>query len=146
MEKLGLSPKTVGADLLAGLVGALTSIPDAMASAILAGLNPIQGLYAIIVGTPVGALATGSVFMTVAITSAMALTVGDSLAGYSGDELLEAVITLTILVGLFALLLGVLKLGTMVQLVPQEDGSLLEGPPPEEPPSHDVTLLVAVKK
>jgi SulP family sulfate permease len=117
MEKLGLSPKTLGSDLLAGLVGALTSIPDAMASAILAGLNPIQGLYAIMVGTPVGALATSSVFMTIAVTSAMALTVGDSLAGYSGDELLEAVITLTILVGLFALLLGVLKLGTLVRFV-----------------------------
>jgi SulP family sulfate permease len=100
---------------LAGFVVAVTSIPDAMASAILAGLNPIQGLYAIMVGTPVGALATGSVFMTVAVTSAMALAVGDSLAGYSGDALVEAVITLSILVGLFALLLGVLKLGTLVR-------------------------------
>ena len=88
-----------------------------MASAILAGLNPIQGLYAIMVGTPVGALTTGSVFMTVAVTSAMALAVGDSLAGYSGDELLIAAITLTILVGLFALLLGVLKLGTLIRFV-----------------------------
>jgi MFS superfamily sulfate permease-like transporter len=31
-------------DLLAGFVVAVTSIQDAMASAILAGLNPIQGL------------------------------------------------------------------------------------------------------
>jgi SulP family sulfate permease len=109
--------ETLPSDLLAGLVVAVTSIPDAMASAILAGLNPIQGLYAIMIGTPVGAMATGSVFMTVAVTSAMALAVGDSLAGYSGDALLTAVITLTILVGLFALLLGVLKLGTLIRFV-----------------------------
>ena len=117
MKKFSLNRETLPSDLLAGLVVALTSIPDAMASAILAGLNPIQGLYAIMVGTPVGALTTGSVFMTVAVTSAMALAVGDSLAGYSGDELLTAAITLTILVGLFALLLGVLKLGTLIRFV-----------------------------
>ena len=117
MKKFSLNRETLPSDLLAGFVVAVTSIPDAMASAILAGLNPIQGLYAIMVGTPLGALATGSVFMTVAVTSAMALAVGDSLAGYSGDELLTAVITLTILVGLFALLLGVLKLGTLIRFV-----------------------------
>ena len=117
MKKFSLNRETLPSDLLAGLVVALTSIPDAMASAILAGLNPIQGLYAIMVGTPVGALTSGSVFMTIAVTSAMALAVGDSLAGYSGDELLTAAITLTILVGLFALLLGVLKLGTLIRFV-----------------------------
>jgi SulP family sulfate permease len=117
MKRFSLSRETLPSDLLAGLVVAVTSIPDAMASAILAGLNPIQGLYAIMVGTPIGALATGSVFMTVAITSAMALAVGDSLAGYSGEALLTAVITLTILIGLFALLLGVLKLGTLIRFV-----------------------------
>jgi SulP family sulfate permease len=52
----------------------------------LAGLNPIRGLYAIMVGTPVGALTTGSVFMNVWITSAMALTVGEALAVYSGEK------------------------------------------------------------
>jgi SulP family sulfate permease len=117
MKTPSLNRETLPSDLLAGFVVAVTSIPDAMASAILAGLNPIQGLYAIMVGTPVGALATGSVFMTVAVTSAMALAVGDSLAGYSGDALLTAVITLTILVGLFALLVGVLRLGTLVRFV-----------------------------
>jgi SulP family sulfate permease len=117
MKTPSLNRETLPSDLLAGFVVAVTSIPDAMASAILAGLNPIQGLYAIMVGTPIGALATGSVFMTVAVTSAMALAVGDSLAGYSGDALLTAVITLTILVGLFALLLGVLRLGTLIRFV-----------------------------
>ena len=117
MQRLKISQATVGSDLLAGLVVAVTSIPDAMASAMLAGLNPIQGLYAIMLGTPAGALATSSAFMTVAVTSAMALAVGDSLAGYSGDEILDALIVLTILVGLFALLLGVLKLGSLTRFV-----------------------------
>jgi SulP family sulfate permease len=95
----------------------VTSIPDALGSAVLAGVNPIHGLYAIMVGTPVGALATGSVFMNVSITSAMALAVGEALAGYSGDEKTGALITLTLLVGLVALALGLLRLGTLTRFV-----------------------------
>ena len=117
MNNLGFGRKTIAADLAAGVVNAVTSIPEAMASAILAGLNPIQGLYAITIGTPVGALTTGSVFMNVSITSAMALAVGDALAGYAGEAKLEAVILLTLMVGLFALLLGILKLGTLTRFV-----------------------------
>jgi SulP family sulfate permease len=117
MKELTLSKETIGADLVAGVVNAVTSIPDALGSAVLAGLNPIHGLYAIMVGTPVGALTTGSVFMNVSITSAMALAVGEALAGYSGEEQAEALITLTVLVGLVALALGLLKLGTLTRFV-----------------------------
>ncbi len=117
MKGLALNRETAGADLVAGLVDAVTSIPDALGSAVLAGLNPIHGLYAIMVGTPVGALTTGSVFMNVSITSAMALAVGEAMAGYSGQEQVEALVVLTILVGVVALLLGLLKLGTLARFV-----------------------------
>ncbi|MFC2031292.1 SulP family inorganic anion transporter, partial [Chloroflexota bacterium] len=117
MKGLTLNRETAGADLVAGLVDAVTSIPDALGSAVLAGLNPIHGLYAIMIGTPVGALTTGSVFMNVSITSAMALAVGEALAGYSGQEQVEALVVLTILVGVVALLLGLLKLGTLTRFV-----------------------------
>ncbi len=75
-----------GRDFIAGITNAVTNIPDAMASAVLAGLNPIQGLYAIMVGTPVSALTTSSQLMTVAVTGAMALIVGDSLAPLAAAE------------------------------------------------------------
>ena len=68
-------------DLIAGLTTAIADMPDAMASAVLAGTNPIYGLYAIMVGKPVGALLTSSQFMTLGVTSAMALTAGSALAG-----------------------------------------------------------------
>jgi len=48
-----LSPKTLKADLSAGLATALVAIPDGIAAAILAGLNPIHGLYALMIGTPI---------------------------------------------------------------------------------------------
>jgi SulP family sulfate permease len=117
LQGLKLSRDSLVADLLAGVVNAVTSIPDALGSAVLAGLNPIHGLYAIVVGTPAGAMTTGSVFMNISITSAMALTVGQALAPYPGEAQVEALITLTVLVGIVALALGLLKLGTLTRFV-----------------------------
>ena len=43
-------------DLIAGLTTGLVQIPDAMASAILAAVQPVNGLNTLIIGTPIGAL------------------------------------------------------------------------------------------
>jgi SulP family sulfate permease len=117
MKNLRITKETFPSDLVAGTVNAVTSIPDALGSAVLAGLDPIHGLYAIMVGTPIGALTTGSVFMNVSITGAMALAVRDALVGYSGDQLADALIVLTVLVGITALTLGLLRLGTLTRFV-----------------------------
>jgi SulP family sulfate permease len=104
-------------DLVAGLTTGIADIPDAMASAVLAGANPVYGLYAIMVGKPIGGLLTSSQFMTLAATSAMALTAGSALAGYSGTEYAAALFTLTLLVGLFQVVAGLLKLGRLMRFV-----------------------------
>ncbi len=106
-----------GRDFIAGVTNAVTNIPDAMASAVLAGLNPIQGLYAIMVGTPASALTTSSQLMTVAVTGAMALIVGDSLAPLAAAEKLEALIVLTVLVAVVQIALGLARAGTLVRFV-----------------------------
>lgn len=106
-----------GADLTAGLTTAIANIPDAMASAILAGTNPVYGLYGLMVGTPVGALLTSSAFMAVAITSAMALIVGSALAAFPESDQTAALFTLTLLVGLFGIIAGLLKLGRLMRYV-----------------------------
>ena len=105
------------ADLIAGLTSGIANIPDAMASAILAGTNPVYGLYALMTGTPVGALLTSSHFLSIAVTSAMALIVGSTLAGFSGDEQTAVLFTLTLLVGVFGILAGLLKLGRLMRYV-----------------------------
>ena len=51
-----LFPKTLKADLSAGLTTALVAIPDDIASAILAGLNPMHWLSARMIGTPIAAM------------------------------------------------------------------------------------------
>jgi SulP family sulfate permease len=55
--------------------------------------------------------------MAVINTSAMALVVNSALAGFSGEEQLQAMVTLTILVGLFQLALGLLKLGFLTRFI-----------------------------
>lgn len=105
------------ADLTAGLTTGIANIPDAMASAILAGTNPVYGLYALMSGTPVGALITSSQFMSVAVTSAMALIVGSALADVAADDQTAALFTLTLLVGIFGILAGLLKFGRLMRYV-----------------------------
>ncbi|MHB8823350.1 MAG: SulP family inorganic anion transporter, partial [Thiobacillus sp.] len=112
-----LSPKTLKADLSAGLTTALVAIPDGIASAILAGLNPIHGLYALMIGTPIAAMLASSQFMYVANTGALAIGTGGALEGYSGEDKVAALVVLVLLAGLIQLGLGLLKLGGLVRFV-----------------------------
>jgi SulP family sulfate permease len=111
------SPNHWAADLTAGLTTGIANIPDAMASAILAGTNPVYGLYGLMAGTPVGALITSSQFMSVAVTSAMALIVGTALADVAADDQTAALFTLTLLVGVLGILAGLLRLGRLMRYV-----------------------------
>lgn len=112
-----LSPKTLKADLSAGLTTALVAIPDGIASAILAGLNPIHGLYALMIGTPIAAMLASSHFMYVANTGALAVATGSALGEFSGEAKVQALIVLVVLVGLIQLALGLLRLGGLVRFV-----------------------------
>jgi sulfate permease, SulP family len=104
-------------DLIAGLTTGLVQIPDAMASAILAAVKPFNGLNTLVIGTPIGALFAGSVFMTVTTTGAIALAVGDAVGNAGPDELTGVLITLTLMVGLIQLALGLLRLGWITKFV-----------------------------
>ncbi|MBP8293390.1 MAG: SulP family inorganic anion transporter [Caldilineaceae bacterium] len=106
-------------DLIAGLTTGVANIPDAMASAVLAGANPVQGLYAIMIGTPLGAIFGSSAFMNVATTSALAITAGSALAdaGFTGDAHASAIATLAVLTGVLMALAGLLKMGRLLRFV-----------------------------
>ncbi len=107
------------ADMIAGLTTGVANIPDAMASAVLAGANPVQGLYAIMIGTPLGAIFGSSAFMNVASTSALAITAGSALAdaGFTGDAHAVAIATLAVLTGLVMVLAGLLRMGRLLRFV-----------------------------
>ena len=110
--------KDRGADLTAGLTTGIAAIPDSMASALLAGINPLTGLHAMIVATPVGALFTSAERMHVSTTGALSLAVAGSLIGVPDDAKLGAVFTLAFMVGVIQLAMGLLKMGFLVRFVP----------------------------
>jgi SulP family sulfate permease len=109
--------KTLLNDAITGLVMAVINVPGALANGVLAGVNPVFGLYSMIVGTTVAAFVTASVFMNVDSTSATALTAGEALSGVTSEEQLGYLVVLGLLIGLFMLILGLLKLGFLVRFV-----------------------------
>jgi SulP family sulfate permease len=109
--------KYLSTDLVAGLTFALVSIPQALAHALLAAVNPVFGLYTLMLATPVGALFTSAVYMNVSTTSALAVAAGQSLVEYPASERESVLVTLVLLIGVFQVVLGLLRLGWVTRLI-----------------------------
>ena len=105
------------ADAQAGVVLGVQSVPDGLATGILAGLSPLNGLYGYVIGTLVGAAVTSSAFMVVQGTGAMAMIIADVPALHAMDDQGQAVATLALLTGVVMLVAGVLKLGSLLRFV-----------------------------
>jgi SulP family sulfate permease len=117
LNGLKVPRKTFMNDVIAGLVMAIVTVPGALAAAQLAGVNPIYGVYSVIAGTPAAAFFTSSVIMNVDATSANAIATSDFLAGVPPDQQLENLVVLSMLVGIFMLAFGLLKLGFLVRFI-----------------------------
>jgi len=112
-----VSRKTLVGDLISGLVMAVVQVPGAVANGVLAGVNPIFGLYSMIAGTTVAAIFTSSVIMNVDSTSATALATSEAVGGVGSSEQLGYLVVLGMLVGAFMLIFGLLKLGFLVRFI-----------------------------
>ena len=108
---------TWGRDAGAGVVLGLESVPDGLASGLLAGVDPVSGLYGYLVGTVAGAAATSSVFMSVQATGAMSVLIADVPQVHGGPDAPRALFTLAVLTGVVMLVLGLLRLGSLVRFV-----------------------------
>jgi SulP family sulfate permease len=113
----GFGAAGIGGDLSAALTKAIDGVTGGLANAVLAGVNPVHGMYTVMAATPVGALFTSSVFMNVDSTSAIAVTAGSMLADYPPELRSPALVVLTLLVGVCLLLAGLLKLGFLARFV-----------------------------
>ena len=102
-------------DVLAGIVVALALIPEAIAFSIIAGLDPMVGLYASFVMAVVIAFVGGRPGMISAATGAMALVIVTLVADHGLQYLLAA----TILTGIFQILFGVFKLSRYMKFIPR---------------------------
>ncbi|MCX6432272.1 MAG: SulP family inorganic anion transporter [Actinobacteria bacterium] len=117
MRWLPFHRDTLRQDAVAGLVLGVQSVPDGLATGLLAGVNPLSGLYGYMLGTLGGALVTSSAFMAVQGTGAMAMIVVDVPAVHEASDPARALFTLSVLTGVVMLAAGLLRLGSVLRFV-----------------------------
>lgn len=104
-------------DAVAGLPGAISSVPDGMAAGVLAGVNPVHGLYAAMAGPIGGGLSTDTRLMVITTTSAAALAAGSALADVPVADQADAVVLMALLAGGFMIVAGAARLGRYTRFV-----------------------------
>lgn len=101
------------ADVLAGIVVALALIPEAIGFSIIAGVDPAVGLYASVAIAIIISFTGGRPGMISAATAAVAVLVGPLVREHGVEYLFAA----TILMGLFQIIAGILRLNLVMQFV-----------------------------
>ena len=107
-------------DLLAGLTVAVILIPQAIAYALIAELPPQTGLYAAIVASIIAGLWGSSIQLQTGPVNAISLMVLSALIAVAPPNTAEYIILasiLAVIVGLYSLLLGLARLGVLVNFV-----------------------------
>lgn len=104
----------VRGDILSGIVVALALIPESIAFSIIAGVDPMVGLYASFSIAVIIAFVGGRPAMISAATGAMALVMVQLVKDYGLHYLLAA----TILTGIIQMLFGVFKIAKLMKFVP----------------------------
>jgi sulfate permease, SulP family len=104
-------------DGIAGMTTAVSSLPDGMANGLLAGVNPIYGLYACIAGPIVGGIFSSSQLMMITATSASAIMAGQTIGNLPADERSKVFFLLVVLIGVFQTIMGLLGLGRLTRFV-----------------------------
>jgi SulP family sulfate permease len=110
----GLTPRQVRIELLAGLTVALALVPEAVAFAFVAGVEPLVGLYAAFIVGLITALIGGRPGMISGATGALAVVMV-ALVAQHGVEYLFATV---VLMGLIQIAAGVFRLGKFIRMVP----------------------------
>ena len=113
----GFGTGTLRDDLSAGVTKSIDSVTGGMANALLAGVNPMYGLYTVLAATPVGAIFSSSVFMNIDSTGALAAATGSFLVIVPAENRPAALVVLTLMTGVFMLIAGLLKLGFLTRFI-----------------------------
>ena len=114
-------PGVVRADLLAGLTGAIVVLPQGIAFALLAGMPPHYGLYAAMVPCIIAALFGSSRLMVTGPANAISLTTMALIAPLAipeSEHYVVLVLTLSFLIGVIQIALGLGGAGKWVEKVP----------------------------
>ena len=101
-------------DIVSGIVVAVVALPLSIALAIASGVSPERGIYTAIVAGFLIAMLGGSRVQISGPTAAFATIV----AGIVATDGLEGLVAATLIAGVILILMGMLKLGTLIRFVP----------------------------
>lgn len=108
------SKKDLLKDIIAGIIVAIIALPLSIALALASGVSPEQGLYTAIVAGFVIAALGGSKVQIAGPTAAFATIV----AGIVAKNGMEGLAIATILAGIILIIMGLLKMGSMIKFIP----------------------------
>ncbi|MFT5699839.1 MAG: SulP family sulfate permease [Desulforhopalus sp.] len=115
-----VTPKTFRADLTAGLTGSLVAIPQGVAFATIAGMPPEYGLYTGMIPAIIAALFGSSWLLVSGPTTAASIVLFSSLSLHAtpgSPEYVQLALTLTLMVGLIQLSMGLVRFGSLVNFI-----------------------------
>ncbi len=107
-------------DFFAGITNALIVLPQGVAFSMVAGLPPEYGLYTAIIPPIIAALFGSSLHLISGPTMAISIVIFSSISSHAkagSPEFISLVLTLTILVGVIQLLLGLARFGALVNFI-----------------------------
>jgi len=109
-----LKPPNWPSNIMAGLVVGIVAVPLSMAFAIASGAKPEQGLYTAIVASVIVAIFGGSRVQIAGPTGAF-IAILATITAHHGIAGLQMA---TLLAGIILLMLGLMRLGTIIQYIP----------------------------
>ncbi len=108
------------ADLIAGLTVSVMNLPQAMAYALIAGVNPVYGIYTTVIQGIVGSLLSSSQHLMTGPTNTQALLIASVVtrfAGGDGDAYLQLVVLLALVKGVLQMVFAAARFGDLVQFI-----------------------------
>jgi sulfate permease, SulP family len=111
---------TARADAMAGLTGALVALPQGVAFATIAGMPPEYGLYAGMIPAVIAALFGSSWHLVSGPTTAASIVLFSILSTHAepgSAQYVSLALTLTFMVGMIQMFMGLARLGTLVNFI-----------------------------
>ncbi len=102
-------------DIVAGIIVAIIALPLSIALALASGVEPASGVYTAIFAGFIVALMGGSAVQIAGPTAAFATVV----AGIVAAKGMSGLIIATLMAGIILIIMGVLKLGSLIKYVPK---------------------------
>ncbi|MBE7033932.1 MAG: sulfate permease [Ruminococcaceae bacterium] len=101
-------------DIIAGIIVAIIALPLSIALALASGVGPQEGIYTAIVAGFIISFLGGSTVQIAGPTAAFATIV----AGIVAKNGMDGLVVATVLAGVFLILMGVFKLGSLIKYIP----------------------------